>query len=167
MTDAAWHAFCDFAGLPDVAADVRWDTPAKRIGYPGDTDGVTATRARLAEAFARRTTAEWDAFFASEPEIIAERVRDYADVLADPQNAANGYIVEMELPGIGPSRVVGNPVALSATPGSVKGPPPALGEANAEVMARLGFGDADIAAVAARAEALRAAALAALSTQSS
>lgn len=54
---------------------------------------------------------------------------------------------------------------------AVQGPaaalPPALGEANAEIMARLGFSGADIATVAARADELREAALAALSTQSS
>jgi crotonobetainyl-CoA:carnitine CoA-transferase CaiB-like acyl-CoA transferase len=160
MSDPSWQAFCEFADLPDVAVDPHWNNGAKRIGYPGDTDGLAATRARIAQGFARRTTAEWDDFFATQPEIIAERVRDYADVLADPQNAANEYIVDMDLPVIGPSKVVGNLVALSDTPGSVKGPPPALGEGNGEIMARLGFSASQIDAVTAHATAQREAALA-------
>jgi crotonobetainyl-CoA:carnitine CoA-transferase CaiB-like acyl-CoA transferase len=161
MSDESWLAFCDFAGLPDLAADVHWNTGGKRIGYAGDPDNVEASRARMAEAFAQKTTAEWAGFLATQPEIIYERVRDYTDVLADPQNAANDYIVDMELPVIGPSKVVGNLIDLSATPGSVKGPPPALGEGNAEIMSRLGFGAHEIEAVTAQASAQREALLAA------
>jgi len=83
------------------------------------------------------------------------------DVLNDPQNVANGYIVDMDLPVIGPSKVVGNLIGLSATPGPVKGPPPALGEGNAEIMARLGFSAAEIELVIAQANAQREALLAA------
>jgi formyl-CoA transferase/CoA:oxalate CoA-transferase len=155
MSDESWFAFCDFAGLPDLAADPHWNTGGKRIGYAGDPENVGASRARMAEAFAKKTTAEWSAFFAAQPEIIYERVRDYMDVLEDPQNTANGYIVDMELPVIGASKVVGNLIGLSATPGSVKGPPPALGEGTAEIMARLGFHRAEIESVVAQANAQR------------
>jgi crotonobetainyl-CoA:carnitine CoA-transferase CaiB-like acyl-CoA transferase len=162
MSDESWFAFCDFAGLPDLAADPCWNNGGKRIGYAGDSTNVDASRKRMAEAFAKRTTAEWTAFLATQPEIIYERVRDYMDVLVDPQNIANGYIVDMDLPVIGPSKVVGNLINLSETPGSVKGPPPALGEATAEVMRRLGFGDAEIESVVKQANAQRELALAAV-----
>ncbi len=161
MTDASWLAFCDFAGLPDLAADEHWNTGGKRIGGAGDPTNVDASRARMAEAFAKKTTAEWGAFLASQPEIIYERVRDYMDVLADPQNAANGYIVDMDLPVIGPSKVVGNLIAFSTTPGSVKGPPPTLGEGTAEIMRWLDFRGDEIAAVVTHATAQREALIAA------
>ncbi len=162
MSDESWFAFCDFAGLPDLAADPCWNNGGKRIGYAGDSTNVEASRKRMAEAFAKRTTAEWTTFLATQPEIIYERVRDYMDVLADPQNIANGYIVDMDLPVIGPSKVVGNLINLSETPGSVKGPPPALGEATAEIMRRLGFDDAEIESVVKQAQAQRELALAAV-----
>lgn len=162
MSDESWFAFCDFAGLPDLATDPCWNNGGKRIGYAGDSTNVDASRKRMAEAFAKKTTAEWTTFLATQPEIIYERVRDYMDVLVDPQNIANGYIVDMDLPVIGPSKVVGNLINLSETPGSVKGPPPALGEATAEVMRRLGFGDAEIESVVKQATAQRELALAAV-----
>ncbi len=161
MSDESWLAFCEFAGLPDLAADPHWNSGSKRIGYAGDAGNVDVSRARMREAFAKKTTDEWAAFLTTQPEIIYERVRDYADVLADPQNAANGYIVDMDLPVIGPSKVVGNLIGLSATPGSVKGPPPALGEATAEVMRRLDFTDAEIESVQQQANAQRELAMAA------
>ncbi len=166
MSDESWFAFCDFAGLPDLAADPHWSDGGKRIGYAGDPENVESSRTRMREAFAKKTTAEWSAFLATQPEIIYERVRDYAEVLADPQNAANDYIVDMHLPAIGPSKVVGNLLHFSATPGSVKGPPPALGEATAEVMRRLGFTPSDVDAVVERADAQRALALAAVAAAS-
>ncbi len=155
MSDESWLAFCDFAGLPDVAADPHWNTGPKRIGYPGDTENVASSRKRIAEAFAKKSTVQWDAFLATQPEIIYERVRDYMDVLADPQNAANGYIVDMDLPVIGRTKIVGNLLDFSATPASVKGPPPALGEATAEIMRRLAFSAAEIDSVIAQATAQR------------
>lgn len=161
MSDESWFAFCDFAGLPDLAADPCWNNGGKRIGYAGDSTNVDASRKRMAEAFAQKTTAQWTTFLATQPEIIYERVRDYMDVLVDPQNIANDYIVDMDLPVIGPSKVVGNLINLSRTPGSVKGPPPALGEATAEVMRRLGFDDTEIESVVKQANAQRELALAA------
>ena len=44
---------------------------------------------------------EWVAFLASEPEIIYERVHSHAEVLRDPQALANGYLIDMDLIGIG------------------------------------------------------------------
>ena len=161
MSDESWDEFCIFADLPDLAIDPCWSTGSKRIGYAGDTTNLDASRQRMREAFAQKTTAEWEAFFATQPEIIYERVRDYDDVLADPQNAANDYVVEMDVPVIGKTKIVGNLLTFSGTPASAKGPPPQLGEANAEIMTRLGFGAADIEAVAERARTQRELALAA------
>jgi len=165
MSDESWDAFCIFADLPDLAIDPCWNTGSKRIGYAGDTTSLDVSRERMREAFAQKTTAEWDAFLATQPEIIYERVRDYAEVLDDPQNAANDYVVEMDVPVIGKTKIVGNLLTFSATPASVKGPPPALGEANAEVMARLGFDAADVEAVAERARTQRELVLAAAQKQ--
>ncbi|MGF1596844.1 MAG: CaiB/BaiF CoA transferase family protein [Acidimicrobiales bacterium] len=146
MADESWDAFCTFAGIPEVVLDPRWNTAAKRIGARGLDDGVAEIRDLVRHAFARRTTAEWEAFLADQPEIIYEPVRHYDDVLVDPMVAANGYLATVDVPEFGPARVVSNVVQLSDTPGvGAHGPPPTLGQHTAEVMTELGFDAANIA----------------------
>jgi len=49
-------------------------------------------------------------------------------VVEHPQVIARGALVEMDHPRAGTVRMVGAPVRLSATPGSVRTPAPLLGE---------------------------------------
>ena len=49
-------------------------------------------------------------------------------MIEHPQVAARGAIVNMDHPRAGKVRVVGVPIRLSQTPGSVRTPSPSLGE---------------------------------------
>jgi formyl-CoA transferase/CoA:oxalate CoA-transferase len=145
MSNESWDDFWIFADQPEVVADPRWNTAAKRIGARGCMDGVEEIREKVRTAFASKTTAEWEAFLAAQPEIIYEKVQDYEDLRRDPQVAANGYLAEVEVPGYGTAQVVTNVVHLSDTPGGgIRRRPPLLGEHTAEVMAELGFGAEEI-----------------------
>jgi crotonobetainyl-CoA:carnitine CoA-transferase CaiB-like acyl-CoA transferase len=140
MSDESWDDFWVFVDRPEVVVDSRWDNVAKRIGARGSMDGVDEIRAHVREAFASKTSAEWMDFFAGQPEIIFERVQDYNDLVVDAQVSANDYLVGVEVPKFGTARVVSNVIRLSDTPGgSVRRPPPLLGEHTAEVMEELGF----------------------------
>jgi crotonobetainyl-CoA:carnitine CoA-transferase CaiB-like acyl-CoA transferase len=140
MSDESWDDFWVFAEQPEVVLDRRWDSGAKRIGARGQLDGVEEIRVKMRAAFASKTTAEWTAFFAEQPEIIFERVQDYEELLVDPQVSANGYLTDVEVPDFGTAKVVTNVVHLSDTPGGgVRRRAPLLGEHTAEVMAQLGF----------------------------
>ena len=133
----------------------EWDSPAKRIGMISGASGVEEIRALVRDAFAAKPFAEWERFLTSEPEIIWERVRGYDDVLTDPQNLANGYIADIDLPVTGKTQTVGTLMDFSATPTALPAPPPALGGHTAEVMAELGFGAEDIRAVQTHGDAVR------------
>ena len=152
--EEAWDALCVFGEMFELIGDEKWDTPGKRMGAAG-VESAAALREVLKRGFASRTTAEWTEFMYSQPNLIMERVRDHAEVLGDEQNVANEYVVPMELPVHGEKRVVGNLIQLSETPGSVKGPPPALGEHTVEVMHALGFDDEAIAQAARDVDAVR------------
>ena len=161
MSNESWDAFWLFADRPEPLLDERWDNGPKRIGARGSADGVDEIRRMMVEAFASKTSAQWEEFLMSEPEIIYERVQNYNELLDDPQVAANGYVAEVAVDGFGVAKVVTNVVHLSDTPGSgVRRPAPALGQHTAEVMAELGFSQPEIDIVVAQnagvAEAVRA-----------
>ncbi len=69
----------------------------------------------FSEIFLTRTTAEWSERLAAEEQRFAP-VRTHDEVVADPQNAANNYIVETEHPEWGTTKLVGCPITLSDTP---------------------------------------------------
>lgn len=146
--DTCWPAFCEFGGRPDLATDERWDNLLKRVGFLGPHEVAQEIRPHVAEVFRSRTLAEWLEFFSGYPEVIAAKVQGHAEVLEDPQVAANGYLAQVEIPGAGPRTVVGNLVGLSETPGRVRGGPPERGEHTAEVLAELGYTTEEIDAFA-------------------
>lgn len=155
MTDDAWTAFWLFVDQPEVLLLKEWDSPAKRIGMMSGASGVEEIRALVRDAFAAKPFAEWERFLASQPEIIWERVRGYDDVLTDPQNLANGYVADIDLPVTGKTQTVGTLMDFGTTPTELPAAPPTLGGHTAEVMAALGFGAEDIEAVQAHGDAVR------------
>jgi len=155
MQQDDWDAFCIFAEVPELAFDPRLQTPGQRLGE-GLTDADSDEfRAKLEHAFAQKSAQEWDDFLRTQPEIIWERVRDWQEVLQDEQSHANGYFTEVEVPGVGATQLVGNLVTMSETPGSVKGGPPELGEANVELLSEVGMSNDEIEQITSRAAAVR------------
>lgn len=138
----AWDAFCAFGEIPEAAIDPEWSTSGRRLGGHGPGEGpVEAIRALMREAFKRHDTAAWVAFLTGQPEIVWERVRSHEEVLRDPQNIANEYVVEIDQPGRGPRRVVGNWVRLSETPAPPPRRPPLLGEHAEALLREAGLSD--------------------------
>lgn len=151
----AWDAICVFAEMPELAVDPRLQLPGQRLGEGLTQADSESLRQRVEVGFKTHTTMEWDDFLRTQPEVIWERVRSYNEVLEDPQSVLNGYITEVEIPGVGPRRTIGNLVALSETPGSPKGNPPVLGEGNAELLAAAGVAPEEIASITERATSIR------------
>ena len=83
-------------------------------------------------------------------------------MLSDEQSLANGYLNTVQVPGFGPTTVVGNLVTMSETPGLAPGDPVTLGEANSEVLSSVGMSPEEIDAIETRATAVRVAAIAEL-----
>ena len=162
QTEEAWSSFWIFLERPDVLLLDGWNSPAKRLGFDGSLEGVAEIRQLMQEAIGSKTMAELESFLYSQPEIIWERVRDHADVLVDPQNLANGYITEMEVPGAGVLKTTGPLMHFSHTVPPATRPPPALAAHTESVLAELGFGAEEIGSVLAHAEAVRAEMLALL-----
>jgi crotonobetainyl-CoA:carnitine CoA-transferase CaiB-like acyl-CoA transferase len=137
--DSQWRTFCGVTGLASLAEDTRFATNAARVEHYDDLRPV------IARVIRTRSRQEWiDRLVPAGVPCAA--VRGLDEVLSDPQLAAREMIRSVQHPAAGPVKVLGNPIKLSDTPGTVDRPPPRLGEHTASVLqALLGLAPQDIA----------------------
>jgi alpha-methylacyl-CoA racemase len=130
-----WQAWCRGVGRDDLVE--------QQFAGPGSD-----AHREVEAIFAARTRKEWHAF-ASEHDCCLEPVLDLDEALRSELVRAREMVVELDQPGAQrPVRQLGVPVKLSRTPGDPnRGPGPALGEHTREVLAALGYGEAEIEAM--------------------
>ncbi len=139
--DDQWKRCCAVAG---VEPEQRFATNRQRVMAYDDLRPILAARLR------EQPCSYWiERLIAAG--VPCGSVRDLNQVFADPQLAARNMIESLEHPTIGPLKVLGVPVKLSATPGTVRTPPPRLGEHTDAVLGgELGFSSDRIDALRAR-----------------
>jgi len=157
--DETWDAFWVFVGEPEEALNPMWDSRGKRLGTGATEEGALAIQQKMRRVFKTKTAAQWQEFLGAHDDIVYERVRDYFDVRDDPQNAANNYIEEFDVPDVGSLALVGNLIDFSETPASTRGGPPRLGADTRAVLGDAGFSADAIDAMIEHATNERAAAL--------
>jgi crotonobetainyl-CoA:carnitine CoA-transferase CaiB-like acyl-CoA transferase len=119
--DDLWKKFCTVANLEAHVADPRFATNRERV------KNYAALRPIVAEAFLTKTRAEWLSLL-NDAGIPAGPVRDLHEVLTDEQLIARDMVHSLPHSTAGTVQVLGVPVKLSETAGSVRTAPPALGE---------------------------------------
>ena len=140
--DDQFQRFCRVAALPDVAADARFVTNAGRVQHHDALQPVIAT------ALSTKTADDWVDLL-RQAGVPCGAVRSVGEALTDPQTLARQMVEHVDHPTIGPLPVLGVPVKLSTTPGSVRSAPPRLGEHTRQVLQQdLGYDDARIDAIA-------------------
>ncbi|MGH2537049.1 MAG: CaiB/BaiF CoA transferase family protein [Candidatus Promineifilaceae bacterium] len=139
-TESLWARFCPAIGRPELAGDPRFATNADRVRQR------EALEAILEPHFAAGAAGDWLARLQA-ARIPSGRVNSLPGLLADGHFLARGGLVELEHPRAGAISMLAHPVHFSATPPRYDRPAPWLGEHNAEVLAELGFGPAEIASL--------------------
>jgi formyl-CoA transferase len=138
--DKLFSALCEVIGRPELLRDPRFATAAGRLdnrkALVAEIEAVTVMRDRV-----------WWLERLDRSGVPCGPINTYPETLSDPHTLARGMVVDLVHPGAGPIKALGIPVKLSDTPGAVDRPAPLLGQHTAEILAELGVGDADQAAL--------------------
>jgi len=128
-----WAALCNGVGRPDLI-ESQFEAP-----------GSDPWR-EIADVFRSRTRGEWRAFN-DEHDCCVEPILDLDEALDSELVRARQMVVEIDQPRLGTVRQLGTPVKMSRTPADPTRPAPAFGEHTDAVLAEVGYGDEEIAAM--------------------
>ena len=135
-----WDNFCTVAGRPDLQP---WHSTVTVVDYGEDDFELMA---ELQRVFHTKTLAEWTELFIAH-DIPASPAVPITDAADDPHLEARGIIVDEHHPAIGDLRVVGNPIRTRGEAFAVERHAPALAEHTDEILAGLGYAEAEIDAL--------------------
>jgi crotonobetainyl-CoA:carnitine CoA-transferase CaiB-like acyl-CoA transferase len=138
--DRFWVLLMQKMGRTEMGADPCFLSNEARVTRRAEVEAM------VGEWTSQRTRAELSAALGGE--IPFAPVYTAADVFADPHYRVRQMLVETEYPGVAaPLMLVGTPVKMSETPGSVRYRAPLAGEHSQTVLAEFGFDAAEIAAL--------------------
>lgn len=139
VNEPQYRRLCAVLGREDLATDPRFADFAKR------SDAADILIAEVRAALATRTTGEWLAALHA-ADIIAERILDPGQWLADPHVAAIRGAVQTATPGLGPVYAARTPGAAGFVEDDLT-PSPDLGQHSRAVLADNGYSEAEIDAL--------------------
>jgi crotonobetainyl-CoA:carnitine CoA-transferase CaiB-like acyl-CoA transferase len=142
QADDAWKRFAKLIGGEAYAADARFHSAAgrnvHRVEILAKVRAWTTAQPSVAACCAALDAAG----------VPAAKVQTIDEVLSDPQTIARGMVVEQDHPLLGKIKLPNLPFRMSDCDTSPSGPAPLLGQHNREIAAELGYGAAQIDALA-------------------
>jgi len=126
-SEGIWQRFCKAIGKTDLVDDARFEKNANRV------ENRDALIRLLTEIFRSRDNHTWLQIL-NEAEVPCAPIQTIDQVFHAPQVLHRDMLVEVAHPTAGTVRMAGLPVKLSATPASVRLPPPLLGEHSEQVL---------------------------------
>jgi len=130
--DDQFRRFCEVIGQQPLLADERFATNPARVVHHLELRGL------LAPILQQHSRAHWSDVL-TRAGVPCGAVRDVPDALSDPQLLARQMIEAVEHAAAGTIKVLGVPIKLSETPGSVRTAPPMIGQHTAQVLAEIGM----------------------------
>lgn len=134
-----WENFCKAIGRPDFVKFARRPDQFVRAANAEEVK----CREEIEAIIRTRTRDEWYDFLVK-ADVCVGKVYEPEEVVADPQVQARDMVVEMRHPVHGTVTQFGQPIKLSATPGTIRTVAPYSGEHTDQVLGELGVSAADI-----------------------
>jgi len=135
-----WEALADVVGVPELKTDPRFQARDERKKNRRELTPL------LEEKLAERPTEHWvEALNARD--VPSGAILPLGAALEQPQVRHRGTLVPVAVPGIGEIPLFGLTAKLGRTPGEITSGPPRLGEHTDSVLAGLGLGTEEIAAM--------------------
>ncbi len=140
-SDAQWGKLFDAMGVPDLINDPRFHSVQARSA---NIDAVYAT---LTAGMKLRTTDEWLSELRP-ADIPCGKANNIDELFTDPYLVETGYFEAYEHPVEGDVIIPAIPARFSKSPPNVHRPWPKLGEHTREILAELGYSEAEVVAIA-------------------
>jgi alpha-methylacyl-CoA racemase len=137
-----WENFCKAIQRPDL---VKFARKSDQFVRAANAEEVGA-REQIEAIIRTRTRDEWYDFLVK-ADVCVGKVYEPEEVVADPQVQARDMIVEMRHPVYGSVKQFGQPIKLSATPGTMRTVAPYSGEHTDQVLGELGLRETEIRAL--------------------
>jgi crotonobetainyl-CoA:carnitine CoA-transferase CaiB-like acyl-CoA transferase len=136
-SDALWRRFCSAIGHDELAQDPRFATNPSRCANRDDLEQtlVAILASESSDEWARRMDAAG---------VPCSPVNTLDTVLSLPQVAHRQMVVDSPRDEIPDLKLPGIAIKLQGTPGTVRRPPPTLGEHTNDVLTAMGYSDAEI-----------------------
>lgn len=126
-SEKLWQALCDAIGRPELAQQPEYATNERRVDNRQSLDAI------LQETFRQRPAAEWIERL-NAAGIPCALVRNFTEVLRDPQSNVREMFPTLDHPRAGQHRVTGAPVKFSLSPGRHCTAAPLLGQHTRRVL---------------------------------
>ncbi|QUH24945.1 CaiB/BaiF CoA transferase family protein [Serpentinicella alkaliphila] len=130
--DKMWKEFCNVLNGPDIHSDQKFKDNEARIKNNLELKEI------IEDSFTEKTRNEVVEKL-EKIGIPVASVQNIQEAFENPHLKARDMIIELNDPGLGKIKLVGNPIKLSENPPAIKISSPLLGEHTEDILTKMGF----------------------------